>query len=179
MMRKRKKSSMRRMHRIVLLATFVAVAPMLAGCADFDPDKLDVFGLNEKKKLPGERKPVFPEGVPGVTQGVPPEFIKGNQPPPDSAQTPPAAPDNVTAGAPSKQAAVTPVEEPKTESKPKPKQTAKRKPKPPAAAAAAPVQPVTQGAQQPAPWPAPAQGSSAAPDTAPWPAAPPPGTFTR
>ena len=47
-------------------------------------DKLDVFDLNEKKKLPGERKELFPEGVPGVTQGIPPEYMKGNQPPPDS-----------------------------------------------------------------------------------------------
>ena len=76
---------MRRMHRIVMLAALVALAPALSGCANFDPDKLDVFGLNEKKKLPGDRKAVFPEGVPGVSQGIPPEFIKGNQPPPDAA----------------------------------------------------------------------------------------------
>ena len=85
---------MRRMHRIVLLAGLVALAPVLAGCENFDMDKLDVFGLNEKKKLPGDRKPVFPEGVPGVTQGIPPEFVKGNQPPPDTAQTPPTEQDN-------------------------------------------------------------------------------------
>ena len=47
---------MRRMHRIVLLAGLVALAPVLAGCEDFDMDKFDVFGLNDKKKLPGERK---------------------------------------------------------------------------------------------------------------------------
>jgi hypothetical protein len=88
---------MRRMHRIVLVATLVALAPVLAGCADFDLDKLDVFGLNEKKKLPGDRKPLFPEGVPGVTQGIPPEFIKSNQPPPNSAQTQPAEPAKQTA----------------------------------------------------------------------------------
>ncbi len=27
--------------------------------------------LDTKKKLPGERKPVFPDGVPGLEQGVP------------------------------------------------------------------------------------------------------------
>ena len=39
------------------------------------------FRPDDKKKLPGDRKPLFPEGVPGVTQGVPPEYFKGNQPP--------------------------------------------------------------------------------------------------
>ena len=58
---------MRRMHRIVLLAGLIALAPVLAGCENFDMDSLDVFHLNDKKKLPGERKEVFPEGVPGVT----------------------------------------------------------------------------------------------------------------
>ena len=66
-----------------LLAALLALAPVLAGCEDFDMDKLDVFGLNKKKKLPGERKEVFPGGVPGVTQGIPPEYLKGNQPPPE------------------------------------------------------------------------------------------------
>ena len=50
---------MRRMHRIVLLVGMVALAPVLAGCEDFDMDKFDVFHLNDKKKLPGERKDVF------------------------------------------------------------------------------------------------------------------------
>ncbi len=67
---------MRRLHRVVLLVGLVAVAPVLAGCEDFDADKFDVFGINQKKKLPGERKELFPEGVPGVTQGIPPEYLK-------------------------------------------------------------------------------------------------------
>ena len=33
--------------------------------------------LDTKKKLPGERKPVFPDGVPGLEQGVPKELYKG------------------------------------------------------------------------------------------------------
>ena len=74
---------MRRMHRLAVLAALLLAAPALSGCANFDPDKLDVFGLNEKKKLPGERKALFPEGVPGVAQGVPPEYLKGNQPAPE------------------------------------------------------------------------------------------------
>ena len=52
---------MRRMYRIVLMAGLIALAPVLAGCADFDMDSLDFLHLNEKKKLPGERKELFPE----------------------------------------------------------------------------------------------------------------------
>jgi hypothetical protein len=165
---------MRRIHRIVLLAGLVALAPALAGCEDFDMDKFDIFGLNQKKKLPGDRKAVFPEGVPGVTQGIPPEFVKGNQPPPDTGQLPPGgANDKANAAGPgSKTAAVEPAEEPKPKPKPKPK----LKPKP---ATAANQPPQFQGQQQPAPWPtqgqpqqppvqqAPPQGTSGAP----WPSA--------
>ncbi|MBV9557348.1 MAG: hypothetical protein JO254_09730 [Pseudolabrys sp.] len=76
--------------RIRILATvlLVGLSPVLSACADFDMDKLDVFNLNEKKKLPGERRAVFPEGVPGVSQGVPPELVKGYQAPPEAAPEP-------------------------------------------------------------------------------------------
>jgi hypothetical protein len=182
---------MRRMHRIVLLVALVALMPVLVGCESFDNDKFDIFGVNDKKKLKGERKELFPEGVPGVTQGLPPEYIsKEHQP--ATAETPAPLPANAATGAlddkaaapaqPSKTAAVEPVEEPKPKAKPK------RKPKPhkaarPAAQAAAQKQ--TGGQQQPPPWPDqkpaespwPAQGQS--PSTAPWPAAPPPGTFSH
>jgi len=166
---------MRRMQRIVLLVGLVALAPVLAGCENFDMDKLDVFGLNEKAKLPGDRKAVFPQGVPGVSQGIPPEYVKGNQPP-ETAQTLPVEPEKpATAGKPAKKtAAVQSADEPK----PKPK----RKPKP-----RTPAQPAAQGAQQPA-WPAqnqqppqqaqsPGQGQSTS--SAPWPAAPASGNFSR
>src|SRR6516162_11549080 len=65
----------------------------LVGCEDFDPTALfDSELFNTKKKLPGERIPVFPEGVPGVPQGVPPELVKGYQAPSDVAALPaPAA----------------------------------------------------------------------------------------
>jgi len=42
----------------------------------FDPSDLLDF-LDTKKKLPGDRKPVFPEGVPGLEQGVPKDLYKG------------------------------------------------------------------------------------------------------
>lgn len=40
---------------------------------DFNP-----FGT-AKKPLPGDRRAVFPEGVPGVQQGVPQELMRGQQ----------------------------------------------------------------------------------------------------
>jgi hypothetical protein len=40
---------------------------------DFNP-----FGTG-KKPLPGERRPVFPDGVPGVQQGIPPDLMRHNQ----------------------------------------------------------------------------------------------------
>src|SRR5215467_13404880 len=57
---------------------------------DFNP-----FGT-AKKPLPGERRAVFPEGVPGVQQGVPPELMRGN---PQAGETavPPPAPTEQTA----------------------------------------------------------------------------------
>ena len=165
---------MRTIHRVMLLTVLATFAPALTACSDFDLDKLDVFGLNEKKKLPGERKEVFPGGVPGVTQGIPPEFVKGNQPLPETAQTP--AP---TTEADKKTAAVEP------EPKPKPK----RPPKP--RTASQPTQITVQPApqQQPPPWPQaqqPAQQSQAPwpaqgqPNTAEqWPSSPQPGSLSR
>jgi hypothetical protein len=186
---------MRRMHRLVLLVALVALAPGLVGCENFDTEKFDIFGINDKKKLKGERKELFPEGVPGVTQGLPPEYLRNKQLQPDTAQMPAALPANTVAGAPddkaaapaqpSKTAVVEPVQEPK------PKAVPKRKPKPRTAARPAKqtTQPAAQGQnsgqQQRSPWPeqnqaqspSPAQGQSMS--TAPWPSAPPPGTFSR
>jgi outer membrane biosynthesis protein TonB len=182
---------MRRMQRIVLLATLMAVAPVIAGCADFDLDKLDIFGLNEKKKLPGERKPLFPEGVPGVTQGIPPEFMKGNENQQIGAAVPIEPVNSAPAGEAAKQtAAVAPAQEPKAKPTPKPKAAAKPKAKrvvkrtTTAPEPAAPAQPAAQPApaqptQSPAAWPSTGQNSSATTNSNPWPAAPPPGTFTR
>jgi hypothetical protein len=166
---------MRTIHRVVLLTILATFASALTACSDFDPDKLDVFGLSQKKKLPGERKEVFPGGVPGVTQGIPPEFVKGNQPSTEAAQTPASAtePDKKTA-------AVEPEPKPKPKRPPKPRTVSQ-----PTQIA---VQPAPQ--QQPAPWPQaqqPAQQQSQAPwpaqeqtNTAePWPSSPQPGTFSR
>ncbi len=148
---------MRRMHRIVLLiAGLLALAPVLAGCADFDMDKLDVFDLNEKKKLPGERKEVFPDGVPGVTQGIPPEYLKGNQQQADTALTPDAAAPP-PAGANPPPASKDRGDRAGGEPKPKPKAQAeaarRRSRRPPSVT----VQPAATGSRQRqqklAPWP--------------------------
>jgi hypothetical protein len=75
---------MSRLDRMVLTASALALGLSLSACSsssDFDPTDLipsDLFGMG-KKPLPGERRAVFPEGVPGVPQGVPPELYKGRQ----------------------------------------------------------------------------------------------------
>jgi hypothetical protein len=75
--------------RAILKASVLPVVLALAGCGSFDPTQFDPTAIfesdlfNTKKKLPGERKPVFPEGTPGVSQGVPQELVKGYQAPPE------------------------------------------------------------------------------------------------
>src|SRR5215475_12303940 len=90
---------MRRPQRLIAAAVLVAFAGALSGCGGnfgggFDPSDL-LDWLDTKKKLPGERKPVFPEGVPGLEQGVPKDLYKGaqhlaqDQPPPTAVAPPP------------------------------------------------------------------------------------------
>lgn len=164
---------MRTIYRVVLLTVLATSASGLTACSNFDPDKLDIFGLNEKKKLPGERKDLFPGGVPGVTQGIPPEYMRGTQPTADTAQS--LAPEQNKEAAAAEQ-----------ESKPEPEQKPKRAAKPrtassPPPQASAQPSPWPQQDQQPAqqstqaPWPAPAQANT----PSPWPSSPQPGTFSR
>jgi hypothetical protein len=99
---------MRLSQRLIAATVVVALSVVLAGCSNlgsnFDPSDLLDF-LDTKKKLPGERKPVFPEGVPGLEQGVPKDLYKGAQQQPDpNAQTAAVAPPPI-------------VEEPKTKKK--------------------------------------------------------------
>src|SRR4029077_18564423 len=73
------KPTMRRSQRLIAVTIVVALSSCLAGCGsmgNWDPTDLLDF-LDTKKKLPGERKPVFPEGVPGLEQGVPKDLYKG------------------------------------------------------------------------------------------------------
>src|ERR1700710_172035 len=70
---------MRRPQRLIAATVLVALSSALAGCGsmgNLDPTDLLDF-LDTKKKLPGERKPVFPGGVPGLEQGVPKDLYKG------------------------------------------------------------------------------------------------------
>ena len=73
---------MRRSQRLIAAAVLIALSGVLAGCSggmgNWDPTDLLDF-LDTKKKLPGERKPVFPDGVPGLEQGVPKELYKGSR----------------------------------------------------------------------------------------------------
>jgi hypothetical protein len=76
------KSTMRLSQRLIAATVLVALSGALAGCgggglSSFDPSDLLDF-LDTKKKLPGDRKPVFPEGVPGLEQGVPKDLYKGS-----------------------------------------------------------------------------------------------------
>src|SRR5712672_4717456 len=75
---------MRRYQRLIAASVLIALSGALAGCgggggiSSFDPSDLLDF-LDTKKKLPGERKPVFPDGVPGLEQGVPKDLYKGSR----------------------------------------------------------------------------------------------------
>ncbi|WPO39955.1 hypothetical protein [Tardiphaga sp. 42S5] len=71
---------MRPMQRLVSAAVLIALSSALAGCGSmtgWDPSDMLDF-LDTKKKLPGDRKPVFPDGVPGLEQGVPRDLYKEN-----------------------------------------------------------------------------------------------------
>jgi hypothetical protein len=71
----------------ILTAAVLGFGLALSGCESFDPldklSELDIMGT-AKKPLVGERRAVFESGVPGVPQGVPPEMVKGYQPPPEA-----------------------------------------------------------------------------------------------
>lgn len=73
---------MRRSQRLIASAILISLCSVLAGCgggfgSNFDPSDMLDF-LDTKKKLPGKREPVFPDGVPGIEQGVPKELYKSN-----------------------------------------------------------------------------------------------------
>jgi hypothetical protein len=165
-------------------ASVLALALMIAGCTkggQFDPTEIfnsDVF--DSKKKLRGDRTPVFPEGVPGTATGVPAELVKGYEPPPEQ-------PDAAAAAAPPPAPAAE-AEKPKSKPKPKAKVAApKPSAAPPASAPGPGTTRITVGpAQRPAAteqqpngaqtaWPAPPSTSSQQPaqsSQSVWPAPP-------
>jgi hypothetical protein len=170
---------MRRPQRLIAATVLIALSGTLAGCGsmgNFDPSDLLDF-LDTKKKLPGDRKPVFPEGVPGLEQGVPKDLYRGARQQDDpNAQAAAVAP--------------LPAEEPKS------KRGAKAKGKQAAAPAAAdpdaaPEEEGSTAAAPPAPKPAkitrkrttaPPPDQSSAPQSSQqsaFPAPMPSGSFTR
>jgi hypothetical protein len=109
---------MNRFTRTGLIIVALSLGLAVAGCEGFDPTSImDHDFFNTKKRLSGERKAVFPEGTPGVPQGVPKELVKGYEPTEQAEQVQPTA-----------QAA--PAEpKPETKAKPKPKPKVLAKPK--------------------------------------------------
>ncbi len=168
----------------------LALVFVLGGCTaggQFDPTEvLDTDIFNTKKKLTGDREPLFPAGVPGAETGVPPDLVKGYQAPPERAADVGDAAANPAAPAP------------KPKPKPKPKPAVVRAPataphdaawdqKPPAsppqanqpAQSAWPAPPPTGQTNWPAP-PAAGQAQQAAqPPQTNWPNPPAPGTYSR
>jgi hypothetical protein len=142
-----------RYRRTFTIAALLAFGLTASGCSSFDPTEW----FNTKKPLPGDRKPMFPQGVPGVAQGVPAELVEGYKPAPEPVPEPKVV-----------------EEKPKPKPRPQPKLAAKPKPQPAPVQAAAPLRPTTtagtapQGAQ--APWPdappapPPSQSQSVFPD---------------
>jgi hypothetical protein len=61
----------------------------VAGCTNVASFFADI--ADREVPLPGERKPVFPGGVPGVQQGVPQEYLRPADNPP-AAEPQPAQP---------------------------------------------------------------------------------------
>ena len=112
--------STRKPSSLVWIGSALALGLILGACTpggQFDPTEVlssDMFST--KKKLSGEREPLFPNGVPGAETGVPPDLVKGYQPPPEQQ-----AVDNAAPAPPApKAAAVAGPAKPKPKPKPKP-----------------------------------------------------------
>jgi hypothetical protein len=109
----------------LLAAAFaLCLAALLSGCGSlsapsWDPTDLLDF-LDTKKRTPGERKPVFPEGVPGISQGVPKDMVRGS---PESRASADAQATAAAAPPPEAQPARPPVKGAKTAAKRPPAQS--------------------------------------------------------
>jgi len=179
---------MRRLQRLIAASVLIALSGAVAGCSSsissWDPmDMLD--WIDTKKKLPGERKPVFPDGVPGLEQGVPKSLYKGasqqeidrqnaqaaaaaaaTPPPPQDANSKRSAKSK---GKPSDTASTDPAAAPEEDAAaaappaPKPKKIVRQRttaPPPDPPADAQPAQPAQPTQQSAAPFPAPLPGST-------------------
>jgi hypothetical protein len=157
----------RRFSKFGWAAAVCALGIVLGSCTpggQFDPTEvLSNEMFNTKKKIQGDREPLFPNGVPGAETGVPPDLMKGYQAPPEQAAA---------------------VETPNTAAKPVPAaEKPKPKPKPAVARASPPAAPGSPpgNAAWPAPqqsaapqtnWPSPSGGQSSPPAQTNWPAPP-------
>ena len=174
---------MRRLQRLIAASVLVALSGAVAGCSSsfssWDPsDMLD--WIDTKKKLPGDRKPVFPEGVPGLEQGVPKQLYKGAAqqqeidrqsaqaaaaaaaPPPQDAKSKRAKSKSKSQDTAGTDPAATPEEDGAAAAPqaPKPKKVVRQRttaPPPDQPADAQPAQPAQQSA---APFPAPLPGGT-------------------
>lgn len=154
----RERSDMRR--RPLTAALLLGAGIALSGCASgYDTmdnvrdafHSFNPFGTNEKP-LPGQRRALFPDGVPGVEQGVPQHLMPGQRQEPDVLTATPAEPPVVEEARPRRAArpaartrttATTPQE-------PAPRQAAR-----PRRAAPAPAQQPAEDTVWPAPQAAP------------------------
>jgi outer membrane biosynthesis protein TonB len=171
----------------------LALVAVLAGCTkggQFDPTEIfNSETFDTKKKLKGDREPVFPGGVPGATTGVPPDLVKGYQPPPDQPEdaglpaAPPEAATKMVAAKPKPKLKPKVAVGPTQQQPQQPQQQQKQDPiwsQAPAPSKSAPISvsgsspAAAQGQGAASPWPAsqPAQSNQTA-----WPSPPP--TTTR
>jgi hypothetical protein len=154
---------------MLLLGTGLA----LAGCETFDLESI----WSSKKPLPGERRDMFPQGVPGVQQGIPPDLVQGYQPP----QEPPpvaAAPEKPK---PARRVASPPREAPPPrQAAPRPQRQQQQVQEEPPQQQAAPQARTAQPQQSGAAWPDPPSRTAQPQQSGPaWPDPPRPGTATR
>jgi hypothetical protein len=161
--------------RKISALTLLAAGLALAGCED--QKLLELF--DNKPKLSGTRVPVFPEGVPGVQQGVPPELVKGYQPPVDPQAEAQAQAQAQAQGATGNADQAAAAEQKKPEAaakpKPKPKRVAQpRQPKPAAQPAADTAAAASAPADQPTSAPLADRWPSAQQETKQAPPPPPP-----
>jgi hypothetical protein len=186
----------RRKVPLLQVGSMLALIVALAGCTkggQFDPTTLlDNNMFDNKKPLQGQREPVFPNGVPGATTGIPVDLYKGYQPPPDQAADNAAAtPVGPPAGAAAKAEAE---KRPKTASAKAKVVAARHKPRteirvglakhPKPAAQSAPqtsqtAWPAPPQTQSSTAWPAPPSTSQAQSSQTVWPAAPPAGSVQQ
>ncbi len=169
----------RPMQRLLAVAILASLGTSLTACAgggvnNFDPSDLLDF-MDTKKKLPGERRPVFPEGVPGLEQGVPRDLYQGQAAQQDQQAAPAAAAAEQPPPPPAARAK--PRRAPKAAARPAPRRPAPPAPSSePAPAAAPPAQAPAPAPQPAAPAPQPAQPQQTPP---PFPAPLPSGSFSR